>query len=247
MSTVPLSIISLFLACCVHSALADPLATDHRLNARETHETQNIDTHEQIRQFAQQFVISQIKVPELGKLEVTAANIDSRLNFAACHDAMSATIPGKQTLDKRVTLLITCDKENWQTYIPVDIRIVTPVVVATKPLARGARLAKNDLSIQWTNARLARGKPYSDINELIGAKVKRNINLSDPIQRHDICMVCKGDSVTMLTGNQNFTIVTNGVALTDGIMGSSVKVSNLSSNKVVDGKISAVGQVTINF
>lgn len=231
-----LSLISLFLACYVNSAAAQTLENSH-----------TEDTREQIKQFAQQFVASQIEVPKLGKLEVTAANIDSRLNFAACHDGMSASIPGKQTLDKRVTLLVTCDKENWQTYIPVDIRIVTPIVVAKRPLARDMRLSENDLSIQWTNARLARGKTYSDITQLIGAKVKRNVNLSDPIQRHDICMVCKGDSVTMLTGNQNFTIVTNGVALTEGIIGSSVKVSNVSSNKIVDGKISAVGQVTINF
>ncbi|MGL5290974.1 MAG: flagellar basal body P-ring formation chaperone FlgA [Vibrionaceae bacterium] len=236
MKLAQLSIISLFLACCVNHAAADPLEKPHA-----------IDVHEQIRQFAQQFVISQIKVPELGKLEVAAANIDSRLNFAACQDHMSATIPGKQTLDKRVTVLISCDQENWQTYVPVDIRIVAPVVVAKKPLARGMRLSENDLAIQWTNARLTRGEPYSETTQLIGAKVKRNINLSDPIQRHDICMVCKGDSVTMLTGNQSFTIVTNGVALTDGIIGGSVKVSNLSSQKIVDGKISAVGQVTINF
>ncbi|WP_158175210.1 flagellar basal body P-ring formation chaperone FlgA [Grimontia hollisae] len=200
-----------------------------------------------VKEAAETYVETLITAPEYGELEVRAGNLDSRLQLFHCPSPLQTEVPGRQSLNKSVTVLVSCKEDNWQVYVPVQIRLLTPVVVAKRPLDRGVTIAKEDLIIQLVDARFQRGQTYTDNATLLGSRVKRVVGIGEPISGNDICMVCRNDEVIITAAGNGLNIIAKGTALSDGALGEQIKVRNTKSNRIVDGTITAVGQVIVKF
>ncbi|PSW27192.1 flagella basal body P-ring formation protein FlgA [Photobacterium swingsii] len=200
-----------------------------------------------VQQTAKIFVTDSLSPPQNGELQVTASQLDSRLRLAECSVPLNTSIPGKQSMTGNVTVLITCPSEGWQVYVPVRVKLLLPRVVATKPLPRGTVLSASDLTIKLVENRFQRSMSFEDPTQVIGSKVKRGVNMGDTIEANDICLVCRNDPVLIRAGGSGLNIVTNGTALSDGALGEQVRVQNAKSKRVVDGIITGVGEVTVNF
>ncbi|OAN18638.1 flagellar biosynthesis protein FlgA [Photobacterium jeanii] len=200
-----------------------------------------------VQQTAKEFVLDNVEPPQNGELQVTPAQLDSRLRLTECSMPLNTSIPGKQSMTGNVTVLINCPTENWQVYVPVRVKLLLPRVVATKPLPRGTVIAAADLTIKLVENRFQRSISFEEPSQVIGSKVKRGINMGDTIEGNDICLVCRNESVLIRAGNSGLNIVTNGTALSDGSLGDQIRIQNNKSKRVVDGIITGVGEVTVNF
>jgi flagella basal body P-ring formation protein FlgA len=195
----------------------------------------------------EEYVKTNVKTPPKGQLTVKAAHLDSRLKLSTCSEPLKTSVPGKQSLTGNITVLVSCNTEGWQVYVPVRVKQLLPRVVAAKPLARGAVLSASDLMVQMIETRFQRGVVFEHPQQIIGSKVKRNVNMGDAIQGNDICLVCRNDAVLIKAGRSGLDIVTKGTALSDGSLGEQIRVQNAKSKRVVDGIITGVGEVTVNF
>lgn len=185
--------------------------------------------------------------PDFGSIAVTAATLDTRLRFSPCTSALTATTPGKQTLSGNVTVLVRCDSENWQIYVPVSVQQTLPQVIATTHLGRGALLTAANLKVSMVEIRFQRGITFNEPRQIIGSKVKRSVKAGDVIQANDICLVCRNDSVLIRAGQTGLAIVTTGKALSDGAIGDEIRVQNSKSKRIIDGVITAVGEVSVKY
>jgi len=204
-------------------------------------------TLEMVQYTAEEYVKKIIDIPTKGKLTINAANLDSRLKLTTCSAPLNSSIPGKQSLSGNITVLVSCEPENWQVYVPVRTQLLLPRVVAATPLARGVVLSAPDLTIRMVEIRFQRGVVFDDPRQIIGSKMKRTVNMGEPIQGNDICLVCRNDSVQIKAGGGGLNIITKGTALSDGSLGEQIRVQNTKSKRVVDGIITGVGEVTVNF
>lgn len=205
------------------------------------------NTLDKVRHTAEEYVKTIVEIPQKGQLTVKAANLDSRLKLTTCPAPLRSSIPGKQSLTGNVTVLVSCETEGWQVYVPVRTQLLLPRVVAAKPLSRGVVLSASDLTIQMIETRFQRGVIFEHPQQIIGSKVKRNVNMGEAVQGNDICLVCRNDSVLIKAGGGGLNIVTKGTALSDGSLGEQIRVQNTKSKRVVDGIITGVGEVTVNF
>ncbi|WP_181314118.1 flagellar basal body P-ring formation chaperone FlgA [Photobacterium phosphoreum] len=185
--------------------------------------------------------------PDFGSIKVTAAKLDSRLRFPPCSTPLLASTPGKQTLSGNVTVLVRCESQNWQLYVPVSVQQTLPQVIATTHLGRGALLSIANLKIAMVESRFQRGVSFNDPQQIIGSKVKRAVKAGDVIQANDICLVCRNDSVLIRAGQSGLAIVTTGKALSDGAIGDEIRVQNSKSKRIIDGVITAVGEVSVKY
>ena len=196
---------------------------------------------------AENLIKQQVTLPEKGKLKVTAAELDNRLRFSTCSSPLEATLPGKQNLSGNVTVLVKCPTESWQLYVPVNVQLTLPKVVASVALGRGMIITRDKLSVQMVESRFQRGNSFEDPNEIIGSKVKRSVKLGEMIQARDICLVCRNDTVIIRAGTGGLNIVTEGKALSDGAIGEEIRVQNKTSRRMIDAIITAVGEVTVKY
>ncbi|MDD1783298.1 flagellar basal body P-ring formation protein FlgA [Enterovibrio sp. ZSDZ35] len=200
-----------------------------------------------VKDAAESFVETLITAPEHGKLEVQAGHLDSRLTLSNCPSELKTTVPGRQSLNKSVTVMVRCEEDDWQVYVPVQIKLLTPIIVAKRPLDRGVTLTNEDLIIQLVEARFQRGQTYTDADIIIGSRIKRNVGIGEPVQGNDICMVCRNDEVIITASGSGLNIIAKGSALSDGALGEQIKVRNSKSNRIVDATITAVGRVDVKF
>ena len=67
------------------------------------------------------------------------------------------------------------------------------------------------------------------------------------IYSNNVCIVCKGEMVTILANSSSFQIKTNGTALSDGTVGEQVRIKNNRSGKVISARVKAINKVVINL
>lgn len=202
---------------------------------------------EAVKVAAEEYVTTLIIPPAQGELNVQAGNLDSRLRLSNCQSPLDVSVPGRQSLNKSVTVMVTCNEDDWQVYVPVQISLLTPIVVAKRPLDRGVMLTSDDLTIQLVDARFQRGQTYTDVSTVVGSRIKRVVGIGQPVQGNDICMVCRSDEVVITATGNGLNIIAKGTALSDGALGEQIKVRNSKSNRIVDATITSVGQVIVKF
>jgi len=203
--------------------------------------------HAFIENFAKTFVEKNIPVPVKGKMKVTPAKIDPRVNIRQCPVPLSANIPENYS-SRNVNIKIFCESSTpWHIFIPVKIQTTLPVVVAQNKISKGSILNKENLTIEWRDQYKLRGEVIDNLEPLIGAKSKRTLSKGAVISKKSICVVCKGDNVTILAKSNGFVIKTEGTALKNATLGEQVRVKNNRSGRTIVAQVKAINQVIINL
>ena len=197
--------------------------------------------------FAQKHLESTIPPPLGGKISFRVANLDPRIRITPCQAALKANIP-ENTERRNVNVKIYCDDAiPWHIYLPAKIERSYAVVVTTSTIEKGEILTPENIAISFIETNRIRGERITDINEVLGSKAEQRIGNDQTIAKKNICLVCKGDAITIMAKNKNFTIKTKGTALSSGNLHEQISVKNSRSGRIIKPTISAINQVTINL
>ncbi len=200
-----------------------------------------------IQSFVKSYLEDKISTPPNGRVSITVANIDPRIIIKPCEVPIKANIP--ENISRRnVNIKITCaDSVSWQMYLPVKIERTFAVVVAISTIEKGIILSKQNIGLEFIASNKIRGEKLTDVKAILGSRAEKRIGKGRTITRKNVCLVCKGDAITIIAKTQNFMIKTQGTALSSGNLNQQIKVKNTGSGRVIKSKISAVNQVTINL
>ncbi|WP_179217526.1 flagellar basal body P-ring formation chaperone FlgA, partial [Vibrio sp. V03_P4A6T147] len=202
---------------------------------------------EAIQQAAEQHVLETIEWPPSGELNVKAANIDDRIYATDCPTPLSTSSSSSNGSASNITVLVECIEDNWKIYVPVRLTISLPLVTVAVPISRGQQITQQDVLITMVDLHRFRRQGFSDINRIVGAKVKKNMRIGDVVEQDDICVVCRNENVMIQAVKQGMIITTKGTALSDGIFGEQIKVKNDKSNRIIDAQVTGIGEVTVQF
>lgn len=200
-----------------------------------------------IQQSAEEYIISTIEWPVGGKLEATAANIDSRIFATDCPSPLSTSSSSTNPSASNITVLVECLDDNWRVYVPVRLVRTGPQVTLVSPLSRGQLISPHDVTVSMVDLQRFRRQGFSSIEAVIGAKAKKNLRAGEILEDRDICVVCRNETVTIKAVKSGMTITTKGVALTDGSHGEQIRVKNSKSNRIIEGRVSGISEVTVVF
>jgi len=181
------------------------------------------------------------------KLDITAIPISERLKFEQCSTSLQGYIVGDK-IKSKTSVKISCEGiDKWDIYIRVKVQVLIPVVIAEKPLNKGEVLNESNVKLIYKPQSQVRGRVFANAEVLKGARLKRNVRSKKSIRHRDICYVCEGDKVTLSANQNGLVIKASGIALTDGNIGSSVRVKNSRTDRVVIGTVHALNEVYVTF
>ncbi|MFL1803567.1 flagellar basal body P-ring formation chaperone FlgA [Plesiomonas shigelloides] len=200
-----------------------------------------------ITQAAESFVISQLPSENTLQHQVRVTPLDPRLKFERCATDLETTLPGRQTITSRATVLVRCPTQNWQVYVPVKILSVSPVVVSARAMRSDTVLQADDLNVVYKDVRQAQARIFDNVDELIGAKTIKPLNANAPISTAQICQVCKGDRVVLKAGKPGLSVVASGTALGNGTVGDTIQIRNSRSQRVINAVVSRVGEAVVTY
>ena len=197
---------------------------------------------------AQAFVLDQLDIPLDAQADVKAGTIDERLPLTRCEDALTISLPARMEIRRNTTVYLKCEGDkSWDLYLPVRVSIQKPYVTVAVPVAKGDILSEPMLTLAYQDQTLNRGDYLTDPTALIGVRSKRELKPGQPIRLTQVCVVCKGDQVTLSAENSSMQIKTMARALQDGSFGDMIRLVNTRSGRTVQGQVSAVGSVVVTF
>lgn len=190
---------------------------------------------------------SQASVSALNQLKIQVYPLDARLADKSCEQPLSYSLVGGQ-LQRQNTVKIQCpDQTGWQLFASAKVSQLITAVAVTRQLAAGSYLSKELLTQTETELLQSRGSLISDAKLVVGARTKKALNAGQILTQNDLCLVCKGDVVTIVGVSNGLSVTTQATALQDGALGDDVKVQNLQSKRVLTAQITAVKRVEIKL
>lgn len=200
-----------------------------------------------IEQFAKSYLIEKFPSTDEGNVLISVAKLDPRIVIKPCKIPLTASSPEKSST-RNVNVKISCDESiPWNIYLSAKVEITKAVLIAKDTISKGDTLDDNNVELAFLPQNKIRGNKISDKNIVFGAKAKRRIAKGKAISKSSICLVCKGDVVTIIAASESFSIKTQGVALSSGNINDQIRVRNSRSNKVITPRIQSHTQVIINL
>lgn len=177
--------------------------------------------------------------PDSTRLHIEVSPPDPRLRLPACTGALQARLAASQPAQERQLVTVSCPVgARWQVNLAVRVTSEQAVLVARRPLARGAPFSAADFSAsQSMQAGIAADK-VRPADRLAGRRLRRAIAagtvLTTDMLEPDLS-VRRGQQVVLLARGELLDIRSSGIALQDGRPGDRVRVQNPASQRVVEG------------
>ena len=173
--------------------------------------------------------------------------LDARLPEKHCDSALTFELIGNQVQRQNTVKLQCPDAQPWQLFLSVKISQLVQAVVSTRQLPAGSFLTSDMLALEHVDLLQSRGALVQDPQQIIGARTKRSLNSGQILVHTELCLVCKGDIVTIEGVSSALSVTTKATALQDGTLGDDIRVQNLQSKRIVTAQITAVKRVEIKL
>jgi flagella basal body P-ring formation protein FlgA len=205
-------------------------------------------SHTSIMQAAGQHILAQ-SADYPSPPEVIPGRLDSRLRLKQCDQPLESYTPqGKKQMGK-ITVGVRCNGTTpWSLFVPVTVKVMTKIVVATNSLPRGSIIQQGDVTMEMRDiSRLHRGF-LEDAKAAVGKKLRQRIGRNQVITPSKLVApltVKRNNRVLIRASNKTIQVSMAGKALQNGSMGQVIRVKNESSNKEVDARVVAPGIVEV--
>ncbi len=130
----------------------------------------------------------------------------------------------------------------------VDAKI--PVVVLRRPVLNKAILTEKDVTIALKPLSRLPQDAIFDKSSVIGKEVRMSLEAGTVLRYSQIevpVVIKKNQIVYIVARGRNFVVKAKGIALQDGRKGEIIKVKNLSSKKVLWGKVISSKEVEVSI
>lgn len=179
--------------------------------------------------------------------KITMYPVDQRLASKYCELPLEFSLVNP-SIQNQNSIRVQChDANGWQIYLSAKVSKMVMALVTNMQLTAGSIITAEAVSLQTREQNQARGIIMQDPAFVIGARTKRSLNIGQIITNADLCLVCKGDMVTIEGISDSLIVSAAGKALNDGALGDNVRVQNLQSGRTVVASVSAIKKVAIKL
>lgn len=183
--------------------------------------------------------------------QIVVDALDDRLRLSSCEQSLitfSKTAPN--TLGNR-TIGVKCQMPtDWTVYVPVKVKVLKKVVVATRPLAARQVLSRQDLQIQMMDISELNQGYLLKVSDVVGRQLKYPLAAGAAFTPRSLKLqkvVRRGEQILLVAATSAMEVRMNGTALEDASVGETIKVKNSSSQRVVEGVVEAPGIVKVTM
>lgn len=179
-------------------------------------------------------------------IEIVIGDINSVISGRQCDGALNVTTQGTRLLG-RVTTQIQCDSPRWSFFLPVESRVLLPIVVTSVPITRGTMLTLEHVQLQTLDIGQQRQGYFLSTDEVLGHEARRTLQPGVVINAYIAqapALVERGEWITIQSGGSAVVVTASGQALDSGGLGEQIRVKNLTSGQTIRAWITDKGVVS---
>ncbi|MCC6473518.1 MAG: flagellar basal body P-ring formation protein FlgA [Burkholderiales bacterium] len=183
-----------------------------------------------------------------GRTEISVGSLDSRVNLTPCSRVEPFLPPGARPWGRLMVGLRCLDPQDWTAWLPVEVRVFAPALVAAVSLSAGRTPAPGE--VRMAEVDLTRERSVLTSLEQLQDRVLTRALPAGQVLRADQFRlrpaVSQGDSVKVVYRGQGFTVSTDARALGEAMSGQTLRVQT-GSGKVLTGTVQAGRVVEVRF
>jgi flagella basal body P-ring formation protein FlgA len=129
------------------------------------------------------------------------------------------------------------------------LEALAEVATAEVTLRKGDLITKENIALKQQNIG-SLDKPFLAVEPLVGMQVARTINIGKAIEQKHIVsppIIKEGDQVKIFARRGDLQISTSGIAKANGRLGETIRIKNVSSNKLIYCRVDGPGIVSVEF
>lgn len=180
-------------------------------------------------------------------IKVQATRLDPRIKVPVCPLALKFSAKEDTLKQSVVAVKAQCPATNWYLYLTVKVSRTQPVVVLSSLVSPGTLLTERNTEVVSMDMNKLRSTTFTQIEDVLGARVKRRLRPGQPIVPNQLCYVCKGDNIVISASSSGLEIKTAGIAQQDGNIGDTIRVKNTHSQKTLSARVADVGIVNVSI
>ena len=205
---------------------------------------------DRIEQVAYEYALKQAQA-SYDNPQIAMDSLDNRLRLQACESPLDVFSSNGVVGLGNQTIGVKCNSPvAWTVYVPVKVKVMKSVVVASRPLSSNQLITQGDIKLQqWDIGSLQHG--YLNSAQLvIGQQLKYPVSMGSVIKPNSLQaqkIVHRGDQIMLVAMAGQMEVRMSGTALDDAILGERVKVKNSTSKRIVEGVVDAPGIVKVSL
>lgn len=204
--------------------------------------------HKQVEEGAKQYLITQLADnTQDTSIDVSIVKIDDRINIPDCPTGFQYNASQEALSQSYISVRVSCQNNEWYLFTSGQVTRTKEIVVTQGAVSPGTVLTSSNLTLAKVDVRRLRHTAFTDLEALIGARMKRRVTNGQAIQSNMLCFVCKGDRITITAEVAGMEVKTAGIAQQDGVVGDNIKVLNASSRKAVIARVASPEEVVIHL
>ncbi|GIX22696.1 MAG: hypothetical protein KatS3mg121_1479 [Gammaproteobacteria bacterium] len=175
-------------------------------------------------------------------------DLDRRLRLPRCRQAPVAAPPPAARAYGPSAVAVSCPDPQWRIYVPVRLHRRVAVVVSARPLQRDQALTAADLRLEARDLNRLGGGYFDSVEALVGLRLRRHLAAGQVITPGLVerpRWVESGRRVTLVWQDGRIAVHAEGTALQGGGAGDRVRVRNLRSGRIVEGRVTGPDRVAV--
>lgn len=201
----------------------------------------------QLTKLTEKWAHQELHTAQATNIQLQVIPLDNRIGIKHCSQPLQFSLPQGSSQRQNTVLILCPDESQWQLYAQLRITEMITALIVKQNIAAGNQLTASMLHTEERDRRFVRGNVATDIQQIIGAKSRRAMSAGQIVTMQDLCLVCKGDVVTISVDNAGLNVSVTGIAQTDGTLGDTITVLNRQSNRTIIAEVIAVNQVQVKF
>ena len=170
------------------------------------------------------------------------ASLDPALRMPACGQALEARQATAGTVE------VSCP-QGWRLFVPVKVRRSQPVVVLVRGVAAGEAIPADAVATEARDTSRIAGAALADVAQAAGQVARRTLPAGTVLSAGDLAaprLVRRGDPVALVSRRGGVEVRVSGRALGDAGENERVAVENLSTRRVLQGRVGPGGDVVVS-
>lgn len=211
---------------------------------------ESFSSFQDFQRYINNIILASIPTEEGEKIETVVLQFNAQTNLPYCKSDFDVSLAHPGLSSPTNTVLLSCKEENQSVlYVPVQIKLMTDMLSASRRIMPGEVITEKDVVIQKFDKYQVYDDYFQEISQVNGLVAGRLIPPGSILLKKSITkalFIKKNQHVTLILKEGPIEVSMSGIAQMDGYLNDTIKIVNPSSKKIVDGTIVGPGKVEIH-
>ncbi len=239
MSTMNKAIILLFTLVYFTPVMAE---TDSKISTLQGNELKSYITN---------YALNHMQHQDDETIEVNIMQIDQNITLPQCSEPVDIEMSNQSLPEQSTAVTLSCKAQpQWNVYVPINVKILTNVLIANRFIRSGEMISDEDISYAKQDKNRLSDGFFKDNQALIGLAARHSIYAGSVFSKTNtmsVPVIKKNQTISLAIRTGSVEIQMLGIAKSDGYLNEPIKVLNPSSKKIIDAIVKSNDKAEINY